>query len=125
MTGFLCAMGLVLVFVAQHADVAGRLGMTGMTAFYFNRTLRFLINDGLTIGLIWALFNNRQYVIFALWVQLFGMLTLLLPYFALKYFFPAYNGPLISFLHRLILNPTLLLLLIPALYLNMRNRPAS
>ena len=37
-------------------------------------------------------------------------------YFIIKLNYPAYNGPMINYLHRLIINPTLLLLLIPAFY---------
>jgi exosortase F-associated protein len=70
----------------------------------------------LAILLIYALFYERKYVLFAVWVQVFGMVFVLIPYFIIKFNFPGYNGPLISFLHRLVLNPTLLLLLIPAFY---------
>ena len=114
--------GLVCVFLFQQFNLAAGCGLTGMDAFMFNRTIRFLLNDLLAIGLIWALFQRRKYVIFAIWVQLFGFFVFLLPYFALKSFFPSYNGPLLSFLHRLILNPTLLMLLIPAFYYQERSR---
>jgi exosortase F-associated protein len=67
--------------------------------------------------LIYGLFQERKYVLFAIGVQLAGLLFVLLPYFILKFQYPAYNGPLISFLHRLVLNPLLMLLLIPAFYL--------
>lgn len=116
--GTLCCVGLLLVFLFQRVDVAGSLGVgdVRMGRFIINRTIRFLINDALAIGLIYALFESRKYVMFALYVQLFGVVAFLLPYFILKIYFPSYNGPYLNFLHRLILNPTLLLLLIPALY---------
>jgi exosortase F-associated protein len=115
-TVLLTLAGLVTVFLFQQTNVAALCGITPPGSFYFNRTIRFLVNDGLTIGLIWAVFEKRKYVVFALWVQVFGFFFFLLPYFALKLFFTSYNGPLLSFIHRLIFNPTLLLLLIPALY---------
>ena len=109
--------GLVVVFLFQRIDVAGYLGVEDfMHKFLINRTFRFLLNDAFAIGLIYALFHERKYVVFSLYVQLFGMLFFLFPYFVLKFYWPHYNGPLISFLHRLILNPTLLMLLIPAFY---------
>ena len=120
--GVLCLAGLLLVFVFQRTDVAALAGFGGKDVhrFLINRTLRFLANDFLMVGLIYALFCERKYVVFALWVQLAGLVFFLLPYFVLKLNFPAYNGPLISYLHRLILNPTLLLLLIPAFYYQRR-----
>lgn len=118
----LSLLGLVCVFLFQQTNVASWFGVDSPAAFYFNRTIRFLVNDGLTILLIWALFGKRRYVLFSIWVQVFGFFIFLLPYFALKSFYPSYNGPLLSFIHRLILNPTLLLLLIPAFYYQERTK---
>src|SRR5688572_14719477 len=115
--GGLCVCGLVAVFLFQRIDVAGFLAAeTFIHKFLINRMFRFLLNDAFAIGLIYALFQERKYVIFSLYVQIVGMVLFLFPYFVLKVYWPRYNGPLISFLHRLILNPTLLMLLIPAFY---------
>ncbi len=116
--GILSVAGLIAVFLYQRINVAGYLGVdhSAIAIFLVNRTIRFLLNDLLTIGLIFALFAERKYVLFAIWVQLAGVVLFLVPYYILKLYYPGYNGPLISFLHRLILNPTLLLLLIPAFY---------
>lgn len=117
-TGLISTVGLILVFLFQRWDSAAFLGIEGskLAHFLVNRSFRFLLNDALTIGLIYALFGEKKYVMFALLVQLAGMVLFLVPYFIIKLNYPSYNGPLISFLHRLILNPTLLLLLIPAFY---------
>lgn len=116
--GLFCCLGLLLVFLFQRVDVAAMMGVgtAGIERFVVNRSIRFLLNDAFAIGLIYALFSTRKYVIFAIYVQLFGVIAFLIPYFVLKIYFPAYNGPYLNFLHRLILNPTLLLLLIPAFY---------
>ena len=115
--GIFCIAGLVAVFLFQQLDVAAFIGVEArLSRFLINRSIRFLINDALALGLIYALFKERKYVIFALYVQVAGTFLFLVPYFILKVFLPTYNGPLISFLHRLILNPTLLMLLIPAFY---------
>lgn len=116
--GVISVLGLIAVFVFQRYDFAGEAGFqfNATLKFIVNRTVRFLLNDLLAIGVIFALFQERKYVVFSLWVQLVGVVFFLIPYFVLKVYFPLYNGPLISHLHRLILNPTLLLLLIPAFY---------
>lgn len=115
--GVFSVAGLVLVFLFQRQDVAILLGVEeNVWRFIINRSIRFIINDVLAILLIYSLFYERKYVLFAVWVQVFGMVFVLIPYFFIKFNFPGYNGPLISFLHRLVLNPTLLLLLIPAFY---------
>jgi exosortase F-associated protein len=115
--GSLSVAGLVIVFLFQRTDIAASLSIENATGkFILNRTIRFLLNDIFAIGLIYALFKERKYLIFALYVQAAGIIFLLIPYFIVKFFLPHYNGPLISFLHRLILNPTLLMLIIPAFY---------
>ena len=115
--GVFSAAGLVLVFLFQRQDIAVLLGAKeNVWRFIINRSIRFVINDVLAILLIYSLFYERKYVFFAVWVQVLGMVFVLFPYFIIKFNFPGYNGPLISFLHRLVLNPTLLLLLIPAFY---------
>jgi len=109
--------GMIAIFLFQKYNVAGLLGLQDpYSVFAVNRSIRFVLNDLFAIGLIYALFANRQYVWFAFVVQLAGMVLFLLPYLCLKYYLPHYNGPLINFLHRLILNPVLLFLLIPAFY---------
>lgn len=115
--GIGAVMGLVAVFIFQSYDVAGSLGVSGKTPrFITNRSIRFLLNDALAIVLIYSIFKEKKFLIFSIVVQIFGMIFILIPYFILKVNYPAYNGPLISFLHRLVLNPTLLLILIPAFY---------
>jgi exosortase F-associated protein len=115
--GGICVIGLLCVFLFQRWDVGALMGIdSAINRFLINRTIRFLSNDAFTIGLIYALFVERKYVIFALYVQLVGLIVFLIPYFILKLYYPTYNGPLINYLHRLILNPTLLMLLIPAFY---------
>jgi len=116
--GAISCLGLLILFLLQHKDWASYIVYfdESIHRFIWNRTVRFIINDFLAVLLVYALFPQRKYVVFAIGVQLAGLLFLLIPYFLLKLTFPAYNGPLINFLHRIILNPTLILLLIPAFY---------
>jgi exosortase F-associated protein len=116
--GVLSFLGLVAVYVFQRTDFSSLAGfdLSSIGRFIFNRTCRFLVNDFFMLGVIYALFPERKYVVFALWVQLTGVIVFLIPYFILKVYWPSYNGPLISHLHRLVLNPTLMLLLIPSFY---------
>lgn len=109
---------LIAIFIWQKTNVAAFLGVRdGIVQFLVNRSIRFFLNDALTIILLYAIFYNRKSVLFAIYVQLAGTILLFVPYCLLKVAFPIYDGPLISFLHRLVINPVILLLLIPALYL--------
>lgn len=119
------AISLLLIFLFQRFNyfefMVTFLGgdfqsIPKMTSFAVNKTFRFLLNDGMAILMIYAIFYQRKFVIMAVYVQLFGLFVLLPSYLILKSYYPGYNGPLISHLHRLTLNPVLLMLLIPAFF---------
>ena len=110
-------IGLFLMYLMQKEIQSFFYGIveSRYIGFSLARIVRFLCNDGFMISIIYGLFKEKKFVIIALYVQLGGILFILLPYLTIKYF-TDYNGPLISFMHRLIVNPLLLLLLIPAFY---------
>jgi exosortase F-associated protein len=115
--GIVSVVSLFLVFLFPIQNLATLLvAEDGIARFIVGRSIRLIVNDGLAILLVFALFHERKYVLFACWVQLFGFALIVIPYFIIKLNYPGYNGPLISFLHRLTLNPTLILLLIPVFY---------
>lgn len=112
---------LLAIFLFQKFNFAGFFfanpeSFSKIFVFNLNKVVRFVLNDIFTIMLIYALFREKKYLIFALVVQVCGMICILFPYLILKTYYPAYNGPLISYLHRLVVNPLLLLMLIPAFY---------
>ena len=109
--------GMVLFFILQDATSISRwIPMDAHWAFLVSKTLRFLLNDFLAMGLVLAVFPGRQHLVVALLVQAFGLVFLLIPYFILKLGLGMDNGPLVSFLHRLVLNPILMLLLLPGFW---------
>ena len=110
--------GLLLVYLFQNsiADIAKDWTGGGFWSFSLGRAIRFILNDIFALLIIYALFHQRKYLIFAIYVQIAGIIFILIPYLVLKYHMPGYNGPLINFLHRLVLNPLLMLLLIPAFW---------
>ncbi|MTI38858.1 exosortase F system-associated membrane protein [Fulvivirga lutimaris] len=110
-------VGLVLVYLFQR-DIQSFFNQafdSKYVSFALARSTRFVINDLLVVLLIYGLFGKRKYVIFALYVQIAGIALVLIPYLIIKYY-TSYNGPLVSYMHRLIVNPLLMLLLIPAFY---------
>lgn len=123
LVGILSVVGLVFVFLFQQTDFIKWSSHAGVIQnFLINKTIRYFLNDLFMIGLIYAIFNKRNYVVFAFYVQIAGVILFLIPYFIIKLNYPGYNGPLISFLHRLIVNPLLMLLLIPAFFYQERGR---
>jgi len=87
--------------------------------FIFNKTLRLIVNDVCCFLLIFALFEKQNYLRVAFWVFLFEFLILLPVYFILKLWLEGdaeISSPLLSQLHRLIINPTLMILLLIAFF---------
>lgn len=83
-------------------------------AFVLNKLLRFLLNDLVTIALIQLLFQRAAYTKFAFGVMLFSLVFLLPAFFLANAM--SWPGAFVSMLHRLTMNPVLLMLLIPAFY---------
>lgn len=106
-------VGLLGVFLLQRDLSAYFLERASpIVSFMVNRAIRYVANDLFATLLVLALFGRKQYVMVAIYVQLLGLVLILTPYVVLKVYHPGYNGPLISFFHRLVLNPTLIYLLV-------------
>ncbi|MBL3655373.1 exosortase F system-associated membrane protein [Fulvivirga sediminis] len=118
----LATTGLLVVYLFQkHLDhFLGTYFTDHYWSFVLTKSIRFILNDLLMIAIIYALFAKRKYVVFAFYIQLAGVVCILLPYLIIKYH-TSYNGPLVSYLHRLVVNPLLMLLLIPAIFYQENN----
>ncbi|GGH73519.1 exosortase F system-associated membrane protein [Phaeocystidibacter marisrubri] len=82
-----------------------------------NKAFRYLLNDLFSILLIHGLFQNRTYTRFAVWVLIFGLFVLVPIYLLLVFYAPSGYSSMISHLHRIIMNPVLMMLLIPYYYM--------
>ena len=87
------------------------------TIFIFNKTFRLIVNDTACMILILALFKERKYLRVAFYIFLFELLIVLPLYFILKLTLEGdseISSPLLSQIHRMIVNPTLMILVIIA-----------
>ncbi len=81
-----------------------------------NKVLRYLVNDMAALGIIYALFAKPSYVRLGWWIMWFGLGFLLPLYYMGLWLLPPSQHIALTYLHRLVMNPVLLMLLIPALY---------
>jgi exosortase F-associated protein len=114
--------GLAFVYLFQRIDVleiCGSCTFHPYAHFAVKKILRVLLNDSFMLLFIHALFRDQPVTRLAWYIQLVDTLVLLPVYLFIKLW---YEGdvetsiPLLSQLHRLIVNPTLMVLLIPAVY---------
>jgi exosortase F-associated protein len=119
-------MGLLFVYLFQKenpAQVLGfLLGTSSLNAnleFAVNRTLRLLLNDAFCMLIIYALFRERAYVSLAFLLFCFELVVLLPVYLVIKLSLEGpseISSPLLSYIHRLIVNPLLMFILMAGFY---------
>jgi exosortase F-associated protein len=120
-------LSLAVVYVFQRWDylnfvarVFGAKTDFGPTAsFVVNKTVRLLLNDTLCLLLIYALFREKKYLRIAFLVFCFEFFLLLPLYLIIKLRTEGpseLSSPLLSQIHRLIVNPMLMLVLVVAFY---------
>lgn len=123
----LAILGWVLVYIFQEFDYSrlemrpaqyaeGNIPEGESWRFVINKSIRFLLNDLLSLLFIHGLFQKRNYFIVALLVMSFGMLILLPSYLILAIAFKESAFHLLTFLHRITMNPWLMLMLVPAFF---------
>lgn len=95
-----------------------QLSFTEVNTFGFvlNKAGRYLLNDLFSIAIIFGIFGKRKYVRFAFYLMTFGLLVLLPVYLVLYLSQPEGFSSMLSHLHRVVMNPLLMMLLIPAFY---------
>ena len=110
---------IVLTYLFQEQLDFGFADVSEVKGFVIRKTLRVLLNDAGMILIIIELFNKPAVTRLALGIQIIDALVLLPLYFVVKLSWEGtseISSPLLSQFHRLIVNPTLMLLLIPAVY---------
>ncbi len=106
---------LAAVYILQrHIRLSGFEGMHPNVIFGVNRTVRLILNDLACFLIILAIFRETKYLKVAFGVFLVELLIILPVYLTLKLTLEGdseISSPLLSQIHRLIVNPTLMILL--------------
>lgn len=92
---------------AQNVDVI---------PFVINKVFRYIFNDLFAICIIYGFFKEKKYMSFSFFVMIFGMVILLPTYIVFFLHRPEGFSSMISHLHRIVMNPVLMMLLIPAFF---------
>lgn len=107
---------LAAVYVFQRTNLAGFLGdFPPNVIFVINRTARLIINDFACFLIIFALFQEAKYLKIAFWIFLLELFVILPVYLVVKLSLEGdseISSPMLSQVHRLVVNPMLMLLLI-------------
>ena len=124
-------LGLILVYIFQHyLDFYSVLfefsapHYIDYTTFHnvqpfpfiVNKVFRYLLNDLFSIAIIYGIFYEAKYARFAVYVMFFGLLVLLPLYITIFLSKPEGFSSMLSHLHRVVMNPVLMMLLIPAFF---------
>lgn len=106
----------------QKLDYAASYSDTETFPFVVNKVGRYLFNDMFSISIIYGIFGEKKYARFAMYVMFFGLLVLLPIYLWLYLAQPAGFSSMISHLHRVVMNPVLMMLLIPAFFFQRKSQ---
>ncbi len=111
---------LAAVYLFQRFNPwTGFAGIHPNAIFVINRTVRLILNDLACFFIILAVFREVKYLKVAFWVFLVELLVILPLYLTLKLSLEGdseISSPLLSQIHRLIVNPTLMILLMAGFF---------
>lgn len=119
----LAIAGLAVTFVSQEFAFVQNLNISEEARFVVKKVARVLLNDFFMLIFIAAWFKDAKVTRLAILIQLVDGLVLLPLYLVFKLNLEGpseISAPLLSQFHRLIVNPTLMILLIPAVYFQKR-----
>jgi exosortase F-associated protein len=106
---------LLCAYIFQRFNVAAVLGyFNENVTFILNRAFRLILNDLACFLIIFALFKEDKYLKIAFLVFLVELLVILPVYLVVKLTTEGdseISSPLLSQIHRLVVNPTLMILL--------------
>lgn len=120
-----CILGLLAMYLLQRTDYFGLL-MKIVNAsdpnpnmdFAFNRAFRLVVNDLLCMGIIYFQFREKQFLKIGFWVFMLELLLILPIYLFIKLKWEGpteISSPLLSPIHRMVVNPLLMIVLIAGL----------
>lgn len=106
---------LIMVYVFQRGNPAALVGDFSENAqFVINRATRLILNDVACLAIIYAVFRDDKYLKISFWLFLVEVFIVLPAYLIVKLTLEGpteLSSPLLSHVHRLIVNPMLMLLL--------------
>lgn len=126
--GIFALIFLLFIYVFQQTSYAGVLAslcdfdissIHPYIVFISNKTLRLVLNDAGCFLLIFAIFGKGKYLKVAFRVFLLELIIILPLYFTIKLGLEGdseISSPLLSQVHRMIVNPTLMVLLMIGFY---------
>src|SRR5579871_205245 len=112
-------VGVMLTFLLQDFSWVENWSTSDDVVFILRKTFRVVLNDIFMLIFISNWFQDWKITRLAIFIQLLDGLILLPLYLFLKLHFEGtseISSPLLSQFHRLIINPTFMILLIPAVY---------
>ena len=122
LVGFAIA-GLAFTFLLQEFAFVQELNISDEAKFVVKKVIRVLLNDFFMLIFIAAWFKDPKVTRLAIFIEVVDGLVLLPLYLVFKLSLEGtseISAPLLSQFHRLIVNPTLMILLIPAVYFQKR-----
>jgi exosortase F-associated protein len=118
--------GVTLTYLLQDFAFINLLVSNDVARFVLRKGFRVLLNDLSMLAILFSLFKDKSFRKLAIIIQLLDSFVFLPVYLVFKISLEGtseISSPILSQFHRIIVNPTLMILLIPAFYLQKLRRP--
>lgn len=92
---------------------------------FFSLLLRYTINTIISISILYTLFKNKDYIRFASILYLFFFIILIISFYLIYHFSDNTHAFILFYIRRFLAHPLLLLLFIPAFYIQNNSKQAS
>lgn len=89
---------------------------------FFSQLLRYTINTIISLSIIYIIFNNKEYVRFATALYIIFFILLIISFYLIYYFSDNTHAFILFYIRRFIAHPLLLLLFIPAFYIQKNSK---
>lgn len=126
LTILLGVLGLAVIYVFQRdlfysgfSDMGGgtvKVENFDTTRFMWHKFIRLLLNDTFSLFIIFGIFMRKDFMQFGFRLLLIEVFIILPIYLSLSIFAYEYTRFFLQHIHRLIVNPVLMMLLIPAFF---------
>ncbi len=121
--GVLASAVILLVFIlVRRHSIVSLMGweVSKMASITIQQLFLFLTYQSMTLAIIWAIFYDLAYVRFAAIIMLLVFIGLVPPYLYLTYIGQDGQTAVMIAIRQLAFNPSLLMILLPALYYQRR-----
>lgn len=105
-----------LILFYKHDYLSNSLPDFDIIKLSINIIYRYTLNSIVSLAIIYMLFKRKDFIYFSVWVFIIGFFVFIIPFYLFIENYEKENYLLLFYVRRFLIQPILLLLLLPAFY---------